>query len=97
MSGSERKGPPKIGGEVGWAVRTNFARILPEVCRDPNESGPRQYPCRLGCPNFSGPWAPPSPAPPAPESPLTGQISLVSEGINLVGRYGDISKLQHRL
>ena len=57
------EGPPKIGGEVGWTVRTNFARILLEVCRDPNEFGPRRFPCRSGCPNFSGPRALPSPAP----------------------------------
>ena len=27
-------------GEVGWAVRTNFARILPGVGWDANEFGP---------------------------------------------------------
>ena len=91
-----RRVPPKIGGEVSWAVQTNFARILPEVCWDPNKFGPCQCPCWLGCLNFSGPWAPPSPAPLTPESPVTGQINLVSEGINLIGRYGDISKPQHR-
>ena len=95
-SSANTSGPPKIGGEVSWTVRTNFARILPEVCRDPNEFGPCQFPCRLGCPNFSGPWAPPTPAPLTPESPVTMQINLVSEGINLAGRYGDMFKSQHR-
>jgi hypothetical protein len=33
-------GPPKIGGEVCWAVRTKFARIFLKVSRDPNKFGP---------------------------------------------------------
>jgi len=50
-----------MGGEVCWAVRTDFARILPEVYRDSNEFGPRRYPCRLSYPNAFGPSPPPSP------------------------------------
>ena len=53
-------------------------------------------PMSVGVSELFWPLGPALPGPLTPESPVTMQINLVSEGINLAGRYGDMFEPQHR-